>query len=116
MTPEESNSPDVTYFNWPSQNQPATPVVLAPQAQESVCAAYMPIKAESPARSTSWLNSIRKTILDLGDKAVEHPVAPETRLFSQEIREVALDDPALRILFRIGKTSIQVLDVQLLPG
>ncbi len=42
----------------------------------------------------------------------DHQVAPESRLFGIELRELVLSELALRILFRIEKASVQVLDIQ----
>jgi prevent-host-death family protein len=98
------------------KNPPTMSVVFTPQAQESMRIAYTSANVQGPAQATSWLDTNREKIrLALAKNPAEHPVAPETRLFGIEIREVTLEVPPARILFRIEKALVQVLDVQPIP-
>lgn len=113
--PADTNEFGVTFYNWSPKTQPRMSVVLTPHAQESLRTVYTSAKAESPALAAAWLNSIHEIILGLSVTSEECPVAPEARLFGHEIREAMLDAPPARILFRIEKASIQVLDVHATP-
>lgn len=86
------------------------PVTLTPHAQERMHAAYLIASTENRPAADLWLRTMRGKIAGLAGG--DHPVAPESRLFGMELRELVLSDLALRILFRIEKASVQVLDVQ----
>lgn len=111
----DANELEVMFYNWPTKTQPRVSVVLTPHAQGNLRAAHTSTKAGNPVQAAAWLNSVREKILGLSANPEEHPVAPETRLFGHEIREAMLDAPPARILFRIEKAPVQVLDVQTTP-
>lgn len=86
------------------------PVTLTPHAQERLRAAYLIASTENRPAADLWLRTMRDKIAGLAGG--DHPVAPESRLFGMELRELVLSEFALRILFRIEKASVQVLDLQ----
>lgn len=86
------------------------PVALTPHAQDQLRAAHLTASAENRAAADLWLRSVRDEILGLA--VGDHPVAPESRLFGLAFYELVLSELALRILFRIEKGAIQVLDIQ----
>ena len=86
-------------------------VMLTPYAETRLSAPYLSASAENPVLADLWLRTLREKILELSQVADAHPIAEESWLFGHEIRELTLDDASLRILFRIGKASLQVLDV-----
>ena len=91
---------------------PLRPVTLMPQAGDRLRTAYLSTSVENPTQADPWLSTARQKILALGQDAESHPIARESKLFRHEIREMVLEEISMRILFRIEKASIQVLDVQ----
>lgn len=90
----------------------AFPVTLTAHAEKRLHTSYLIARAENRADADLWTRTVRDKIVGLDKAAEGYPVAPESRLFGQDIRELVLSDIALRVLYRIDKASVQVLDVQ----
>lgn len=93
-------------------SKPPISVMVTPYAEKRLRTVYQGALAENQADANLWSRTVRDAIARLEKTASNYPVARESRLLGLELRELALRDLALRILFRIEKASIQVLDVQ----
>jgi plasmid stabilization system protein ParE len=69
----------------------------------------------SAEQATRWYREIRQAIASLSKSAERCPLAPETDLLSQGIRQLLIGlgrRPTHRIVFTISKTEVTILRVR----
>jgi plasmid stabilization system protein ParE len=89
-------------------------VIVETPAQQDLEAAYLWIAERDVNAAERWFNSIYKTIGSLELFPERCPVAPESRFFNQEIREVfhGRRQYKYRIIFTVTEGEVHILHVR----
>jgi plasmid stabilization system protein ParE len=88
-------------------------VIITPVAGENLREAHDWLKTENPVYAAKWVNGIREKILELGTLPESHPVAPESKAFDREIRQMLFGRATpWRIFFTIEGSTVHVLHVR----
>src|SRR5437867_3704748 len=90
-------------------------VVILPEAERELYAAYLWIAESAPERATAWLQGLRAAIGTLSDYPRRCPLAPESAFFTEEIRQLLYGrrQHAYRVLFEVrdAKQTVYILHV-----
>jgi len=90
-------------------------VILAPDAEADLSAAYRYIRRRAPRAARDWIRSARQSVRSLAHHPERCPLAPESALFDEPIRELFLgagNRGVYRILFVVIDQSVYVLHVR----
>lgn len=89
-------------------------VVIQPEAQASLEAAYQWIGERSPERAKAWANGFMRAIESLNDSPSRCSLAPESVFFDREIRQLLYGSRGhrYRVLFTIEKQTVHVLFIR----
>ena len=85
-------------------------VPIQPGAEEDIEQAYHWLAEQAPNEATAWYNGLVDVVLRLDTFPERCPLAPETVVFHQEIRQLLYG--AYRILFTIRGNAVHVLHVR----
>lgn len=88
-------------------------VVITPYAADNIREAHEWLMAENPVYAAQWLDGIKDRILGLETLPLSHALAPESRDFDCEIRQVLFGrGTPWRIFFTVEGSTVQVLHVR----
>ena len=90
-------------------------VIVSPQALADLRAIRANLQAVAPKTAVAWYSAMRGRIKTLAERPERCAVAPESRLFPLEIRELFYGQPnrkVYRILFCIEGKQVVVLHVR----
>ncbi|MEO7720006.1 MAG: type II toxin-antitoxin system RelE/ParE family toxin [Capsulimonas sp.] len=89
-------------------------IVLQPEAVQTMEIAYEFIKQDSPQHAQRWLRGLEEAIRSLDAFPTRCPLAPESELFPQEIRQLLYGKNAgvYRILFTVDNQVVNVLHIR----
>ena len=86
---------------------------ITPFAGEDIRKAYKWLEIENPVYASKWLSGIRDKIIDLETMPESHAIAPESRAFDCEIRQLLFGrGTPWRIFFTVEKSTVHVLHVR----
>ena len=88
-------------------------IKIMPEAEENIREAYKDFKKENPIFAAKWREEIQNSILGLEQFPESHAVAPESRSFDCEIRQLLYGrGTPWRIFFTIENRTVKVLHVR----
>jgi len=89
-------------------------VRLTPQAEADIERIYRWIISEAPARGAEWFNGLVEAIGTLSHNPERCPLAPESPLFEEPIRQLVYGKRSgrYRILFAVRRETVEVLHVR----
>lgn len=89
-------------------------VIIQPQAEADLDAAYLRMRARAPQAAARWFVDIVEAINSLEQFPRRCPLAPENDYFEEEIRQLLYGrrDNVYRILFTIQDDTVHVLHVR----
>jgi plasmid stabilization system protein ParE len=82
-------------------------IVILPNAEQEIEAAYLYIKMDSPINALNWYQAIYRKIQSLASMPLRCPLAPENDFFEEEIRHLLIDN--YRILFTVKEDTVYIL-------
>lgn len=85
-------------------------VLIQPGAVAELKQAHSWIRGEAPTRAAAWLDDLLESIQTLERMSRRCPVAPESRSFDREIRQ--LISGSYRLLFTIENDAVVVLHIR----
>jgi plasmid stabilization system protein ParE len=97
-------------------------VIILPSAERDIGAAYEWLAAQNVAAAIHWYDRLQDVIFSLAVFPERCPLAPESRFFQAEIREIfhGRRRHKYRILCTVSESKVQVLHVRhgarLAPG
>jgi plasmid stabilization system protein ParE len=89
-------------------------VIVQPPARLDIESAYLYIRDRAPLATERWLEGIEKAILSLDQFPRRCPLAPESKEFPEEIRQMLYGRRTgkYRVLFVIRGQEVRVLHVR----
>jgi plasmid stabilization system protein ParE len=90
-------------------------VILAPEAETDLRTAYRYIRNQAPHAAQEWIRRARQSVRSLARHPERCPLAPESALFDEPIRELlfgAGNRGTYRLLFVGADQSVYVLHVR----
>lgn len=89
-------------------------VIVEPPAQRDIAEAHAWLAERDPDAADRWFNGLYDTIGSLEIFPERCPLAPESRFFNQEIRQLLHGRRyhKYRILFTVGRHTVHVLHVR----
>lgn len=89
-------------------------VVVQPEAESEIAEALQYIAARSPTSAVRWLRGLYKAVDGLEQFPSRFGLAPESRYFKQEIRQLLYGRGRhkYRILFTVARDAVHVLHVR----
>lgn len=87
-------------------------VLVTPEAESNLVAAFEFIQSHSPANAVEWLARVKTRIATLERFPQRCEISPESEWFGEEIRQLL--EPPYRLLFRIEKRAgvVRVLHIR----
>jgi plasmid stabilization system protein ParE len=87
-------------------------VIVTPFAADNIRETYEWYRMENPAYAVKWLEGIETAILGLDTLPKAHGLAPESRAFDRDIRQVLVGrGRRWRIFFVVDGAAVHVLHV-----
>ncbi|HXJ92353.1 MAG TPA: type II toxin-antitoxin system RelE/ParE family toxin [Terriglobia bacterium] len=90
-------------------------VIITPQAEGDLRAAYRYIRRHAPEATRKWLKGARKKIRTLAFYPERCPLAPESTAFDEPIRELLYGSGnrgTYRVLFTVLDKAVYVLHIR----
>lgn len=89
-------------------------VVIMPSAEGELEAAYLWIAEQAPEAAAGWYNGVLDAILTLETFPERCPLAPESRAFDHDIRQLIHGKRhyAYRILFDVAGRTVRILHIR----
>jgi len=90
-------------------------VILSPDAETDLRAAYRYIRSQAPRAAREWIRRARQSVRSLARHPERCPLAPESVLFDEPIRELLFgtgNRGTYRFLFVVLGQSVYVLHVR----
>jgi plasmid stabilization system protein ParE len=89
-------------------------IIVEIPAQQDIADAYLWLAERDPDAATRWFNSIYHTIGSLEMFPERCPLAPESKFFNHEIREIfhGRRQYRYRVLFTVTKNEVHILHVR----
>ena len=88
-------------------------VAITPFAADNIREAYEWYLTQNPAYAAKWIGGIESAILGLGALPEAHGLAPESRVFGRDIRQLLFGSgKRWRIFFVVDGVTVRVLHVR----
>ncbi|MGQ0665144.1 MAG: type II toxin-antitoxin system RelE/ParE family toxin [Pseudomonadota bacterium] len=88
-------------------------VIITPFAADNIREAYAWYLAENPTHAVKWLEGIEAAILGLETLPEAHGLAPESRAFGRDIRQLLYGSSRRwRVFFVVEEMTVHVLHVR----
>lgn len=89
-------------------------VVIVPSAEGELEAAYLWILTQAPEAAANWYNGVLDAIVTLETFPERCPLAPESRAFDHDIRQLihGKRHHAYRILFDVTGRTVRILHIR----
>lgn len=88
-------------------------VIISPKAQTDIIAACNWLHDENPTYATQWRDGLHQAILRLQTLPFAHAIAPESREFDLEIRQMLYGDGTpWRVFYTVHEDQVSILHVR----
>jgi plasmid stabilization system protein ParE len=81
-------------------------VLLTPQAEQDIRAAYLFIRADAPEAALRWRNGLRRLVRTLSTFSDKHEIAAEAREVGVELRQMLFG--SYRVLYTVEERSVHI--------
>lgn len=88
-------------------------IIIAPKAAQDIRDAFEWLRTENPAYANSWRDGLRDAIIALETLPFKNPMAPESREFDVEIRQLLYGrGTPWRIFYSVKDQQVSILHVR----
>jgi len=88
-------------------------IIIAPQAALDIRTAFEWLSAENPDYAVSWRDGLRDAIMALETFPLKNPLAPESKEFDAEIRQLLYGrGTPWRIFYHVNAQQVSILHVR----